>query len=270
MGWLGLTAGSQLFKAVGWHGVFWGLLGGLLYTTGGVCDAVGWPVLYPGLIRSHEILHLCDMGGTFAHVVFVIRFVLPFRRCERPVRFGRGLSKGQPSRRPTVASSPRALFCRICSPAHSPLPAPAAPPSAATAATRLGCPARPPFSASCKRGAWPGGSNASSPKAASISAAGTRSRFDSSADVDAECRGRLSPPRRRCSCRAASPLGHGEQPILRALPPPSSPTTSAPAVPSTGIACSPPRVSRAVSTGLPHGKLTSPTSVPPLARYRHT
>ena len=80
IGWVGLIPGRSLFRAVGMRGIVCGLLGGFFYTVGAVCDACQWPVLYPGLIRSHEVLHLCDMLGTFAHVVFVIRFVLPYRR----------------------------------------------------------------------------------------------------------------------------------------------------------------------------------------------
>jgi hemolysin III len=80
MGWIGLIPIWQLIRAVGIHGMFWGLLGGLLYTFGGVCDAACWPTLLPGVIGYHEVLHLLDMGGTLVHVFFVIRYVLPFRR----------------------------------------------------------------------------------------------------------------------------------------------------------------------------------------------
>jgi hemolysin III len=79
MGWTGLLPIAQLIRAVGVQGMFWGLLGGLLYTFGGVCDAVRWPVLLPGIIGHHEIVHLADMGGTLIHVFFVVRYVLPFQ-----------------------------------------------------------------------------------------------------------------------------------------------------------------------------------------------
>jgi hemolysin III len=80
MGWIVLIPIWQLIRAVGVHGMLWALLGGLLYTFGGVCDAACWPVLLPGVIGSHEVLHLLDMGGTLAHVFFVFRYVLPFGR----------------------------------------------------------------------------------------------------------------------------------------------------------------------------------------------
>jgi hemolysin III len=80
MGWTGLIPVHQLIKAVGVRGMAWGLLGGILYTLGGVCDAIRWPVLWPHVIGSHEVFHVFDMGATSVHIFFVIRYVLPFQR----------------------------------------------------------------------------------------------------------------------------------------------------------------------------------------------
>jgi hemolysin III len=80
MGWAGVPSIYHLIMAIGVRGMGWGLLGGLLYTAGGVCDAVKWPVLYPGIVGSHEVLHVLDMGGTLTHVFFLVRYVLPFQR----------------------------------------------------------------------------------------------------------------------------------------------------------------------------------------------
>jgi hemolysin III len=79
MGWVGIFCAVPLVRAVGLRGMLWGLVGGILYTAGGVCDALHWPVLYPGVVGSHEVLHVLDMGGTLTHVFFVIRYILPFR-----------------------------------------------------------------------------------------------------------------------------------------------------------------------------------------------
>jgi predicted membrane channel-forming protein YqfA (hemolysin III family) len=51
----------------------------VLYTAGALCDWARWPVLLPGVVGSHEMLHVFDMGGTLFHVLFVVRYVLPFR-----------------------------------------------------------------------------------------------------------------------------------------------------------------------------------------------
>lgn len=79
MGWIGVLPIGPLIRAVGVPAMLWGLLGGLLYTFGGVCDAAKWPVLLPGIIGYHEVLHVADMGGTLIHVIFVVRYVLPFQ-----------------------------------------------------------------------------------------------------------------------------------------------------------------------------------------------
>jgi hemolysin III len=80
MGWIGILPVVQLVRAIGYRGMLWAVAGGVLYTAGGVCDAVKWPVVYPGVFGAHEMLHVLDMGGTLAHVVFIIRYVLPIRR----------------------------------------------------------------------------------------------------------------------------------------------------------------------------------------------
>jgi hemolysin III len=79
MGWLVLLPIVPLTRAVGVRAMLWALLGGILYTFGGVCDAAEWPILLPGIVGSHEVLHLADMGGTLIHVFFVVRYILPFR-----------------------------------------------------------------------------------------------------------------------------------------------------------------------------------------------
>ncbi len=79
MGWIGLLPIVPLIRAVGVQAMLWGTLGGILYTFGAVCDAAKWPILLPGIIGYHEVLHVADMGGTLVHVFFVVRYVLPFQ-----------------------------------------------------------------------------------------------------------------------------------------------------------------------------------------------
>jgi hemolysin III len=86
MGSVGLLAAWPLTRAVGARGMGWALLGGLIYSTGAVCEAARWPVLWPGVIGPHEILHLCDMAGTATHVFFVVRYVLPHQSLKRAAR----------------------------------------------------------------------------------------------------------------------------------------------------------------------------------------
>jgi hemolysin III len=80
VGWIGILPMWQLIRAVGLYAMLVGMLGGVLYTFGAVCDAVKWPILLPGIIGHHEVLHLADMGGTLIHIFFVVRYVVPFQR----------------------------------------------------------------------------------------------------------------------------------------------------------------------------------------------
>jgi hemolysin III len=75
---VGLLPVGELIRAVGWKAMAVGLVGGVLYTAGGILDALEWPVIIPGVFGWHETLHVLDMGGTLVHVYFVFRYVLPF------------------------------------------------------------------------------------------------------------------------------------------------------------------------------------------------
>ena len=52
----------------------------------GVVELANWPVLVPGVFRSHEAAHFCDMAGTACHVVFILKYVLPYRPPAAEVR----------------------------------------------------------------------------------------------------------------------------------------------------------------------------------------
>ena len=79
MGWLGMSGIWHYWKATGWGGMTWIAGGAGFYTLGAVVELANWPVLLPGVIRSHELLHFCDMAGTCCHIVFVLKYVLPYR-----------------------------------------------------------------------------------------------------------------------------------------------------------------------------------------------
>jgi predicted membrane channel-forming protein YqfA (hemolysin III family) len=64
--------------AVGRRAFGWGLAGAAFYGLGGACDVADWPSPIPGLINSHELTHLLDMAGTACHVLFMLRFVVPY------------------------------------------------------------------------------------------------------------------------------------------------------------------------------------------------
>ena len=84
MGWLGAAGLWHFWRATGWRGIRWAIAGSVFYTTGAAIELAEWPVVWTGVIRSHELLHFCDIGGTACHLVFVVGYVLPYRADPLP------------------------------------------------------------------------------------------------------------------------------------------------------------------------------------------
>jgi hemolysin III len=68
----------QYWRALDGQGLGWVLSGCLCFALGGVFDVADWPTPIPGLIHAHEITHLLDMAGSAMHVIFMVRFIIPF------------------------------------------------------------------------------------------------------------------------------------------------------------------------------------------------
>jgi hemolysin III len=77
MGWLGLLPLAAILRASGWHGLSFAVGGGVVYTLGALADLNGWPILIPGVIGSHEVMHVCTMAGSGCHVIYMYRWVIP-------------------------------------------------------------------------------------------------------------------------------------------------------------------------------------------------
>jgi hemolysin III len=80
LGWVGFLSVPLYARAVGWRALTWVWVGTVFYTLGAVCELTEWPVIVPGFVQSHEVLHLCDTAGTLALFLFVVRYVIPFER----------------------------------------------------------------------------------------------------------------------------------------------------------------------------------------------
>jgi hemolysin III len=78
MGLVGCLGCWHFWKATGWQGIAWALGGTFWYILGAVTELVDWPVLWPGVVGSHEVFHLLVMLGTVFHVVFIIKYVIPY------------------------------------------------------------------------------------------------------------------------------------------------------------------------------------------------
>ena len=72
------VVGTGIFIAMGWVGLFSGVLirlqygpgylgpllaGGICYTVGAVIDANQWPILFPMIVGPHELFHLMVLAG---------------------------------------------------------------------------------------------------------------------------------------------------------------------------------------------------------------
>jgi hemolysin III len=79
MGWIAVFLIKPLLAAAPPGFFFWLLGGGIIYTLGAVVHATKWPrPTSPTSNRffgSHEIWHLCVMGGSFAHYWAMLAYV---------------------------------------------------------------------------------------------------------------------------------------------------------------------------------------------------
>ena len=67
MGWLALFAIVPLSQRMAGLGMFWLILGGVLYTVGGVLYAVKWPGRNNPRFGCHEIFHVFILLGSLCH-----------------------------------------------------------------------------------------------------------------------------------------------------------------------------------------------------------
>jgi hemolysin III len=79
MGWIAVFLIKPLLAAAPPGFFFWLLAGGIIYTLGAVVHATKWPrpssPTSPRFFGSHEIWHLCVMGGSFAHYWAMLAYV---------------------------------------------------------------------------------------------------------------------------------------------------------------------------------------------------
>lgn len=93
LGWFGIIPVFHYYQAVGWRAMNWIWAGAMFYTLGAVCELLQWPVIIPGWVQAHEVLHFCDSAGCFAFFIFILRYVIPYSiEHDRPVESAAGES----------------------------------------------------------------------------------------------------------------------------------------------------------------------------------
>lgn len=80
LGWIGLASGIALWRRYGGGLVKPLVYSGLAYTTGGLLEFLRTPVLIPGVLGPHELLHL----GVIAGIGFHFRFLFGVLNTIRP------------------------------------------------------------------------------------------------------------------------------------------------------------------------------------------
>ena len=75
MGWMSVFMLPALLRNMPPLGFFWLVLGGALYTVGGVLYAVKWPGRNNPRFGCHEIFHLFILLGSIAHFFLMYQVV---------------------------------------------------------------------------------------------------------------------------------------------------------------------------------------------------
>lgn len=76
MGWMAVFMLPALVRTMPQAGMFWLILGGVLYTVGGVLYAVKWPGRSNPRFGCHEIFHVFILLGSIAHFFLMYRVVV--------------------------------------------------------------------------------------------------------------------------------------------------------------------------------------------------
>lgn len=75
MGWMSILVMMPLVKSMPAGGMLWLVLGGLLYTIGGVIYGLKKPNINKPWFGFHELFHVFVLAGTFCHFIMMYLFI---------------------------------------------------------------------------------------------------------------------------------------------------------------------------------------------------
>ena len=78
MGWLAVFAISPIYRLLPAEGFFWLLMGGIMYSAGGILSALKWPGRDNPRFGFHEIFHVFILAGSICHFILMYRIILPY------------------------------------------------------------------------------------------------------------------------------------------------------------------------------------------------
>jgi len=83
LGWGGALCCYEIAKTNPGRPLWSLVIGGVLYSVGALLNLLKWPVIWPGVVGSHEVFHLWVMAGSVAHYWFMLTVVVPFAYVTR-------------------------------------------------------------------------------------------------------------------------------------------------------------------------------------------
>ncbi len=77
LGWIAVIPFAQLIKNLPIEAIILMMIGGLLYTIGGIIYATKWFDFFPNRFGFHEIFHLFIASGSTVHFFMMFLYILP-------------------------------------------------------------------------------------------------------------------------------------------------------------------------------------------------
>lgn len=75
MGWIAAFAIVPLFRTMNLQGFIWMVVGGVIYTIGGLIYATKWPKFNIRGFGFHEVFHVFVLGGSVCHYLMILTLV---------------------------------------------------------------------------------------------------------------------------------------------------------------------------------------------------
>lgn len=76
MGWTAVLALGQIKEALPSGGFTWLLIGGVIYTIGGIIYGLKWPNFKFKNFGFHELFHLFVLGGSICHFILMYNYIM--------------------------------------------------------------------------------------------------------------------------------------------------------------------------------------------------
>ncbi|OFI07012.1 hemolysin-III related [Clostridium acetireducens DSM 10703] len=76
MGWMSIALFVPLIKCIEINGIMWLVIGGVLYSIGGIVYALKWPLTNAKYFGFHEIFHIFVLLGSWCHFYMIYNYIM--------------------------------------------------------------------------------------------------------------------------------------------------------------------------------------------------